>query len=512
MRWGKDANEDGRIDSWQMISAEEVTAEVVRAAASRDAPRFSRLLITAAEIDSLGVGKAKGELLKQRSTDAAKQFSAWAAGQSVVTSESTWTNFGADKPGIIPAGTEGSDRDVIVYESVVAILDSAGQSRQLLVGTMVKVGENWRIVDLPKAVTEGAELASAGVFMPATFSSRDSEAAPTNVPGGISKAMERLVNELTLVDNKLVARDGDIALLHAKRADVLEKLISESKTAEERGGWIRQFADTVGAAAQSGEYPAGVTRLRRFTSKLSSVKATADDIAYVVFRTLTAEHNVQMMQPKADYEKLQKAYIDTLEAFAKKYPRSPDSADAMIQIALSAEFSGNVPSARQWYTKASRGFPSTLHGQKATGALKRLDLEGQRFGLKATTIDGREFSSAGVIGAPVVYHCWANWCEGCKAEMRALKELRSKYAKQKLRVVGINFDSESDQAKRDAIIAQGGYDWPHLSETKGLDGSLAVGYGILTLPMNIVVDKDGKVIKTGVHWTELDSLLEGMVK
>ena len=43
IRWGIDKNEDGTIDSWKMISAEEVTAEVVHAAASRDANKFQRL-------------------------------------------------------------------------------------------------------------------------------------------------------------------------------------------------------------------------------------------------------------------------------------------------------------------------------------------------------------------------------------------------------------------------------------------------------------------------------------
>ncbi len=52
LRWGKDANEDGVVDAWNMISAEEVTAEVVRATASRDADRFARLLITESEIEA----------------------------------------------------------------------------------------------------------------------------------------------------------------------------------------------------------------------------------------------------------------------------------------------------------------------------------------------------------------------------------------------------------------------------------------------------------------------------
>ena len=90
-----------------MISAEEVTAEVVRAASNREPTRFERLLITESEIASLGLGKEKAELLTQRVSDARKQFASWTTGQNVVTKVSKWTNFGGDKSGIVPAGTNG---------------------------------------------------------------------------------------------------------------------------------------------------------------------------------------------------------------------------------------------------------------------------------------------------------------------------------------------------------------------------------------------------------------------
>ena len=65
MRRGEDADENGKIDRWSMISAEEVTAEVVKAAAERNADRFARLLLSNSEVAELGLGKEKAALLKQ---------------------------------------------------------------------------------------------------------------------------------------------------------------------------------------------------------------------------------------------------------------------------------------------------------------------------------------------------------------------------------------------------------------------------------------------------------------
>src|SRR5262245_26040691 len=54
MRWGIDKDENGTIDEWKTISAEEVTAEVVKAAAQGDARRFGLLLLDNEELKALG--------------------------------------------------------------------------------------------------------------------------------------------------------------------------------------------------------------------------------------------------------------------------------------------------------------------------------------------------------------------------------------------------------------------------------------------------------------------------
>ncbi len=511
LRWGKDKNEDGAIDTWSMISAEEVTAEVVRATANREPARFERLLISESEIASLGLGNEKAELMAQRVADARKQFSSWTAGQNVVTKVSKWTNFGGDKPGIVPAGTDGCKKDIVVYENVVALLEDTGKAKQLLVGTIIQVGTAWRLIDLPKTVAEGQEVSDSGWFFSATFQPRGANGTP-EASGGISKTMQRLVTDLGKVDEKLLSgklSTSDKVVQQSLRADALEKLISAS-SGEERSSWIRQFADTVSVSAQTGEFPKGFERLNEFVKKLTDVSTSKDDIAYVVFRTLTAENNYEMEQPKANFDALQKAFLAKLELFIENYPECEDAAEAMIQIALSAEFSGDAKVAEKWYSKAASEFGKTLPGRKATGAMRRLGLIGKKFGLEGKLLDGREFNSKALEGGPVVYHCWASWCEGCKAEMRGLKELQNKYSKTKFNIVGINFDNSEKLA--DDFLTANAFPWMHLHDEGGLDSPIAVTYGILTLPVNVIVDKNGKVVKTGVHWTEIDGIIESLVK
>ena len=513
-RWGIDENKDGTIDRWKRISAEELTAEIVKAAAARDGDRFATLIATEKEIADLKLGTSKTTTLTQKSKDAKLQFESWAAGQNVVSKSSRWTHFGAEKPGIVPAGTDGALSDVTVYENVVALLETNDKPQQLLVGTLIQIGDTWRAIDLPRAVTEGAELSDAGVFFNASFSNRGqaaAAAAAANMPSGINKATERLLTDLQEADDKLQSSPNDQKpKWHAVRADVLEKLISASDSEEDRTNWIRQFADIITAATQSGEYPAGVERLADMRTKLVTVTNNENDLAYVTFRSITADYFQKIQAPNVNFPEAQKAYHDMLEQFVKKFPNSDDTVEAMIEIAKGAELVGDSIEATRWYTSAAQDFPNAISGKKAKGALNRLDLKGKKFGLVGKTINGKEFSSKEYAGSPVIYHYWASWCEPCKQEMRALKELRSQFAKEKLQIVGINVDTDANLAKE--FLKQNDYGWEHIYEAGGLDGSLAVQLGVFNLPVNVVVDSKGIVTKSGIHFSELAGVVDEMTK
>src|SRR5882724_5461018 len=58
-KWGIDANEDGKIESWRTISAEEAAQEAFAAVATRDLNRLKALLITDAEAVSLKLPEAQ---------------------------------------------------------------------------------------------------------------------------------------------------------------------------------------------------------------------------------------------------------------------------------------------------------------------------------------------------------------------------------------------------------------------------------------------------------------------
>lgn len=503
-RWGLDRDEDGRIDAWKRISAEEVSAEVIAALRESDSRRFVSLLVTPGELASLGLGEAKTAEIEMKAKVAARDFAELAKSQKTIGSGAQWLQFAAPAPGLVPAGTDGSTKDVMVYENVVAMYEQDGQSGQLMVGTLVQFEDRWRMVTLPNIGSEDGALTQSGglFFSPGAAST----AAATPVS---DSAIQALVTQLESLDQKLASTaEEDLPPLHAARADLVEKLIAGSGNDEDRATWTRQLIDTVSVAVQSRQYPQGLPRLQNASRKF----ARGDNAlaAYADYQAIQAEYVVKQT-PDADFEKVQNWYLEALAGFVDKHPGTLESAQAMLQLALSKEFEDKEEEALAFYRKVREGYQGTEAGEKAAGAVRRLESVGRRIELDGQTIEGKSFKLSQLRGRPVVVHYWATWCEPCKQDMKLLSRLQGRYKRAGLTLVGINVDARRDDAV--AFLNENRLPWIQLFEEGGLESSrLSKAFGVQTLPTMMLIDKSGTVIRHNVRAAELDGELEEMLK
>lgn len=504
-RWGLDENEDGQVDRWQQISAEEVTAELVAALRDRNVDRFKAILISDSELKSLGLGKEKEQEIADKIAKSQKGFSALATKQRLVTAKTEWLNFGGNHPGVLAAGTFDSTQDITVYDNVAAVVETEGKTAQVPVGSLVRVEGGWRLIDLPAINEDLANAAPPGFFFQAMLPQIKSSDAP--MEQGLSPEMQKLIAELERVDKDLTAAatPAQQARLNASRADVMEQLVAKAANAEERTNWLRQLADTVSAATQGGGYPEGVQRLRDLYGKLVREKADRNDQAYVKFRYMTAEYTQSLQAEKADFIKIQEKWLKDLEAFIAEYSSADDTAEAMLQLAIAQEFAGQEDEAIKWFDQIAKKFPQHELAKKAVGASHRLNCVGKTIELRAKTVEGRDFDLAAYKGKVVLVHYWSTWCEPCKQDMETLRSLQAKYAKDGFVLVGVNLDSEP-AAVADFLKAKR-LTWPQLYEPGGLDGRLANEMGILTLPTMLLLDKQGQVVSRNISVGELDTEL-----
>jgi tetratricopeptide (TPR) repeat protein len=510
-RWGLDPKEDGLIDSWKTISAEEVTAEIVAALAARDADRFARVVLSSDELKNIGLGKSRSAELAEKVGKLAGEFKQFAARQKTVASQSTWVQFSANRPGVVPAGTDESTKDIRVYENVMAIVETAGKNGQLHIGTLVQAGDGWRVIDLPQEIAEGqADSAPAGFFFQASMVHRGDSAG--NVSGDNN---QKLLADLEKLDQASAAATApeQQAQFTTQRAELLEKIAAEAANAEERAMWLRQLTDMIGAAGQMGVYPEAVDRLKALFEKLNKNEADKDLAAYVKFRMMMADYWRKMQDPKANSAKvqteIQTEWQKNLEQFLTDYPTAPDAAEVMLQLAIAQEFAGQDDDAKKWYARAAKEFPDAQAGKKALGAQTRLDCEGKILQFTGLGVSGSPVNLANFRNKTVLIQFWTTHSDQAKSDITTLKELVAKYGRS-FAVIGVSLDNSRKEL--DSYLAQAKLPWTQIFEEGGLDSHPANQLGILTVPTMILVDQQGKVINRNIQAAEIEAELKKSAK
>jgi thiol-disulfide isomerase/thioredoxin len=503
-RWGVDEDENGSLDAWKSISAEEATAELVEALRLRDPVMLARLLPTKADLEAAGFAEPRLSELADRVAAAQKNFPAMAAAaQKQLGAAVRWNNMLAPQPGVLPAGADGIAKDIVAYDNVVALVDAeGGKGGQVYVGSLVRIGDTWRAIDLPQVPGAQGEIADSVGF----FSPRIADRGAGEPGGQESEKLKPILAKLRDIEGKLSASSAQNRPgLLTEQANLLGQVVAAAEAAEQPF-WVKQLAETVAAGVQEGALPDGIDRLERLATAVAADDSLA---AFVSFRLASARYAANMQQQGADVGKVQSAWLEELKQFVEKYPKAPDAAEAMLQMGIADEFSGEEKQALARYTAIVTDFPESASAKKARGAARRLESVGKPLALSGTAIDGKPVAIESLRGRPVLVHYWATWCEPCKVDIAQIRELYAKYGPKKLAVVGIALDSNKSELAK--FLAAKPIPWPQLHEAGGLDGRLAEELGVLTLPTMILLDAEGKVVDRNLVITDLEKKLDSLL-
>ncbi|MCA9172381.1 MAG: redoxin domain-containing protein, partial [Planctomycetales bacterium] len=449
LRWGLDPNEDGKIDDWKWISPEEVTSELIRAIGSQDVNRFNALLATENELKKSGLSDELVASLTAQITKAKADFADYAKQQNRITEKTNWVDFSAPQPGVVPAGSQQTQQDLIVYENVIAMLETEGTHGELPVGTLVRVDNRWRLLGLPGR-DEG------GFF----FRVADRRTLPVASIADVNNPKtQQLVQRLEELDQKLASAStpDSLAEIYSERAGVLRDLIASSE-GEERDMWLLQLVDSVVATAQPGAPGDPAEILQSLSQEIEKATDNKEIIGQARFAFLTADYTQNLQKPSADLAKIQDKWIADLTEFVEHFKGAKSTGEAMLQLAISKEFAGEDAEANRWYAAIVKDHAGTDMAEKARGAARRLNSIGKPLQIKGAGIQGSTVDSAALRGNLVVVQYWATWCDPCKQDMAALRDLLARYGKKKFAVVGVNLDDDGRSAL--AFLQQNKLTWP----------------------------------------------------
>lgn len=130
------------------------------------------------------------------------------------------------------------------------------------------------------------------------------------------------------------------------------------------------------------------------------------------------------------------------------------------------------------------------------------------FSLKSLT--GEQVALRDLIQkGPALVVFFATWCAPCKAEVPILNQIHEKYRDKGLTVVGISVEEKRDKVT--AFSQKNDLRYPVLLDP---DGKVAKQYGLIAVPMNLVLNQQGIVLikHSRIIDEEMTTMLEAIAE
>lgn len=134
-----------------------------------------------------------------------------------------------------------------------------------------------------------------------------------------------------------------------------------------------------------------------------------------------------------------------------------------------------------------------------------MTLEGKPFSLKGNGLDGKPIDVASYRGKVVLVIFWATWCQPCTEDLPQIRAMYDQYRAKGFEIVGVNLDTQRELVA--PYIAQHGNNWAHIAQNAGLEGNVAVEFGIISVPTMFLVDQKGVVVNNSAAVEDLKETL-----
>lgn len=212
-------------------------------------------------------------------------------------------------------------------------------------------------------------------------------------------------------------------------------------------------------------------------------------------------------------DSLEKAY-DILDIEHKKivtdYVRAhPSSYISSFEIYRNFSYNPDANQLDSLYKELDASVQSAYFGRKINDILRKAKLTAVGQSAPDFTLadaNGKSVSLASFKGKYVLIDFWASWCGPCRRENPAVVKAYHQFHDKGFDILGVSLDDT--RADWLEAIKKDDLSWTQVSDLKGWKNDAAIEYGIQGIPMNFLLNPEGKIIAKGLRGEDLAKKLQ----